>query len=69
MKPNNKQKELCSLVEIQGIYWANNADINSPTHYNDIEDAVEDIDWLSDESKDQLVKLLSDLYHFIKIHN
>lgn len=69
MKPNKYQKELCEIVEIQAMYWGNNSDISSPRHYNDIEDSVEDIGWLSDESKEQLVKILSNLYHFIKIHN
>lgn len=69
MKPSEKQKKICELIKSQASFWMNTNDIYSPTHYNDIEEEVDNIDFLCDEAKEQLIDALSTLYHLIKIYN
>jgi hypothetical protein len=69
MKPTELQRKICEVIKIQANYWINTNDIHSPTHYNDIEEDVNDIDDLSDDAKEILIQCLENLYHFIKNHN
>ena len=63
MKPTKLQKKICELIKSQASFWMNTNDINSPTHYNDIEEGVEDIDELSEEEKEELLFALRNLYN------
>lgn len=69
MKPTKNQKELCKLVRNQASFWSNTNDIYSPTHYNDIEEEVNEIDFLCEDAKEQFIDALSTLYHLIKMYN
>ena len=69
MKPTNLQRKICELIKTQASFWMNSNDINSPTHYDDIQEEVDNVDELSYDAKDELVKSLSDLYHLVKIYN
>jgi len=44
MKPNDKQKAVARLVELQGKFWQNTNDINSPTHYCDLEAEIQSLE-------------------------
>lgn len=71
MKPNNKQIKICELITEQTQFWQSTNDINSPTHYNDIEETIDNAIFFDDElfSKDEgniLKEKLFDLYNFVK---
>ena len=68
MKATDKQKELCEFIRSQSSYWANSNDIDSPTHYSDIDEEINNIEWLNDYSKIGLMHLMEELYFFIKKH-
>ena len=69
MKPTKLQKKICELIKSQASFWMNTNDINSPTHYNDIEEGVEDIDELSEYDKEELLFALRNLYQLVKVYN
>lgn len=65
MRPNSKQKELCTFCIGIIDTWINTNDINSPTHFVDIEDFVhaEEFDEFIDE---ELIDNLSNLLNTIR---
>lgn len=71
MKPNEKQKKICRLIKSTASFWMNSNDIDSPTHVNDIEEEVynldDDID-LDDVEKEILISNLLNLYWVVKRH-
>ena len=69
MKPTEKQKAVAKVVEQQGQFWQSTNDINSPTHYGDIQESlftlsVENI--ITDEEEKLLDEKLGELYTLIK---
>jgi hypothetical protein len=69
MKPTKLQKKICELIKSQASFWMNTNDINSPTHYNDIEEGVDEIDELLDEDKEELLFALRNLYQLVKVYS
>jgi hypothetical protein len=68
MKSSQKQKELCSFIMSQASFWSNTNDIDSPTHISDIEEEINNIEWLSDYERIDLMDKVQDLYFFIRNH-
>ena len=70
MKPTEKQKRLILLIEDQLSFWKNTNDINSPTHFCDIDEDINmygmNNDDLSEEQSKELNLLLSELLTFIR---
>lgn len=66
MLPNEKQKELASIVRRQASFWHSTNDIESPTHCSDIENDVDYIEFLDDFGKEEFRDLLWRLYWFIR---
>ena len=69
MKPTNLQKKICELIKSQASFWMNTNDINSPTHYTDIDAELDCIEELSEDAKDELLLALSNLYHLVKMYS
>ena len=69
MKPSEKQKKICELIKSTASFWMNSNDIDSPTHVNDIEEEVynldDDID-LDDVEKEVLISNLLNIYWVVK---
>jgi len=69
MKPSEKQKKICELIKSTASFWMNSNDIDSPTHVNDIEEEVynldDDID-LDDVEKEILISNLLNIYWVVK---
>lgn len=72
MKPTDKQIAMARVIQEQGIFWEKTNDINSPTHFTDIEEEVmvrlEMEDLLNDDEANELIELLSNLCSFVKKH-
>jgi hypothetical protein len=69
MKPTPRQNKILEMISNQVHFWMNTNDIDSPTHYSDLEDDVQSleyIDQLSKEDAKQLENMLGDIYDFIK---
>lgn len=69
MKPTPRQKQLIEEVQNQASFWMNTNDIDSPTHYCDMEEEVSKLemdDLLSKEEAKKFEDLLGDLFDFIK---
>lgn len=52
MKPSKQQKAICELIKSQASSWMNSDDIDSITHFDDIEEEVSKL-----ESTDQAYSL------------
>jgi hypothetical protein len=72
MKPTERQKAIARVIQEQGIFWEKTNDINSPTHFTDIDEEVmarlEMEDLLNDDEAEELKNLLGDLCSFVKKH-
>lgn len=69
MKATPRQNLLINEIQNQAHYWSNTNDIDSPTHYGDIEAEcfkVEDDANLTKEERLKFENLLGDLLDFIK---
>jgi hypothetical protein len=69
MKPTPRQQKLIEEVQNQASFWMNTNDLDSPTHYGDLEEEVKKFVWDDDLSKEDAKKfedLLGDLLDFIK---
>lgn len=69
MKATARQKLLIEEINNQAHFWANSNDIDSPTHYCDIEEECLKLEEDASLTKEERVKfedLLCDLYDFIK---
>lgn len=40
MKPTDKQRKICDAIIREISWWRDSNDINSPTHYADLEDCL-----------------------------
>ena len=40
MKPTERQKAICDAIIREVQWWRDSNDINSPTHYSDLEDCL-----------------------------
>ena len=69
MRPTNLQKKLCELIKSQASFWLNTNDINSPTHYTDIDTELDCIEELSEDAKEEFNSALRKLYHLVKVYN
>ena len=68
MKSSQKQKELCAFIMSQASFWSNTNDIDSPTHISDIEEEINNIEWLNEYDCIDLMDKVQDLYFFIRNH-
>jgi hypothetical protein len=70
MKPTKLQIDIAKLVENQAKFWQSTNDINSPTHYGDIEVDLDDLALdhpeLTEEQLRELGDSIRDLYFVIK---
>lgn len=69
MKPTPRQKKLIEEVQNQASFWMTTNDIDSPTHYCDLEEEtykLEMDDTLSKEDRKKFEDLIGDLFDFIK---
>lgn len=69
MKPTPRQQKLIEEVQNQASFWMTTNDIDSPTHYCDMEEEVQKLemdDVLSKEDAKKFEDLLGDLFDFIK---
>ena len=69
MKPTPRQNLLLNEVQNQVHFWMNTNDIDSPTHYCDIEEEafkLEDPAVLTAEDRKKFEDLLGDMLDFIK---
>lgn len=65
--PSKNQVKLMEFCMFIIKTWINTNDINSPTHESDLHDFINvDLDWLSDEDKENIENLMLNLYKFIK---
>lgn len=69
MKPTKLQKKICELIKSQASFWMNTNDIYSSTHYNYIEESLDDMDELSEEEKEELLFALRNLYQLVKVYS
>lgn len=65
MKTNRLQRHICDFIIEQVEWWRDSNDINSPTHFSDLEsrlnDIVEDEGWISDLQAYELDVYLTNL--------
>ncbi len=69
MKATPRQKLIIEEIQNQTHFWANTNDLDSPTHYGDIEAEafkLEDDVLLTKEERIKFENLLGDLLDFIK---
>lgn len=69
MKATPRQKLLLQEVHNQTSFWMNTNDLDSPTHYNDIEEEafkLEDEASLTEAERRKFEDLLGDMLDFIK---
>lgn len=69
MKATPRQKIILQEVENQITYWRNTNDLDSPTHYGDIEEEsrkLEDDATLTEEQRIRFENIMGDLLDFIK---
>lgn len=43
MRPNRTQRDICDFIIEQVDFWKNSNDINSPTHFSDLESRLDDL--------------------------
>lgn len=67
MKPNKLQKDVCELIKRQAQFWINTNDINSPTHFCDIDEEVLGMDDLDDVLAEDISYLLKELLIIVKV--
>lgn len=69
MKATPRQKTIIQEVENQITFWRNTNDLDSPTHYCDIEEEarkLEDDASLTEEQRIRFENIMGDLLDFIK---
>ena len=70
MKPTDKQKAIAKVIERQGQFWQSTNDINSPTHWGDIDEEImaqlEMEDLIDEKDIPILAHLLGELYSLVK---
>ena len=71
MKPTEKQLQVAKVIKDQGAFWGGTNDINSPTHFCDIEECCsnlhKDVGGVLNTSEEELLtEKLTDLYLFVK---
>ena len=67
MKPSKQQKEICELVKSQASFWMNSNDIDSPTHFCDIDEEVANLE-LEEDMESELTFALKELYRIVKVN-
>lgn len=69
MKATPLQKLLIEEIQNQATFWMSTNDIDSPTHYGDMEQEISKLEWDNHITKADAKKfeeLLGDLFDFIK---
>lgn len=69
MKATPRQKLLLQEVENQITYWRNTNDLDSPTHYGDIEEEARKLEEDAELTKKDRIKfenIIADMLDFIK---
>jgi len=69
MQPSDKQKKIALFVEQQGRFWQRTNDINSPTHYSDIDESLRTLEFdeiITEKEAAILEAKMCDLFVFIK---
>ena len=67
MKPTKTQKTVIETIRRQLTYWRDSNDINSPTHFSDMEDELDALcDCLSIDEITELNCITNSLLKFIK---
>ena len=66
MKPNKLQKDVCELIKRQAQFWINTNDINSPTHFCDIDEELLAMDDFDDVIAEDISYLLKELLRIVK---
>lgn len=65
MKPNRTQQHICDFIIEQIEWWRDSNDINSTTHFSDLEDRlndlVEDEGWINDTQASAIDTWLTNL--------
>ena len=60
MKTNRVQKHICDFIIEQVEWWRDSNDIDSPTHFSDLEDSlnaiVEDEGWIDEQRACKLLE-------------
>lgn len=65
MKATERQKQICDAIKSQVEFWKTSNDIDSPTHYCDNEQAIEQLELSADDTED-LTNFMNNLLNFIK---
>ena len=66
MKPTKKQVKFCELIRKQAEYWESTNDTKSPTHYNDIEESVNELCPDNEVQADFITTKIFELYNIFK---
>lgn len=67
MKPTGTQKLVCEALIEQLQFWMHTNDINSPTHYSDMDECFALLsDCLSETEIEELTSETCNLFQFIK---
>lgn len=65
MKATEKQKQICDAIKSQVEFWKTSNDIDSPTHYCDNAQAVEELN-LGAEDTEDLTNFMDNLLNFLR---
>jgi len=68
MKPTENQQKLAELVKGQAEFWIETNDISSPTHLCDLEQDIDEIEFLSEDEKSKFCDMLLGILNFIRNH-
>ena len=68
MKATDVQKDVCNAIIEQVSFWRDSNDINSPTHYVDIEESfrAELEDKLSEKELNELMDEMANLFQLVE---
>lgn len=68
MKPTETQQKLAEIVKGQASFWMSTNDISSPTHICDLENEIDEIEFLSEDEKSKFCDMLIGVLNFIRSH-
>ena len=68
MRPTEKQKAICDAIIREVSWWRDSNDIDSPTHYADLEDCLSaDLDDLIGKSERYVIQQkMTGIFHVIR---
>lgn len=65
MKATESQKQICDAIKSQVEFWKTSNDIDSPTHYCDNAQAVEQLELPAEDTED-LTNFMDNLLNFVR---